>query len=128
MVLKSVQVFLSPRSRQQGASAHCLVAVPSGYFLAARMLDLCGFAFPSPTAQKISTRSRDAPDRAVEQLVQRAISLGVDLEQESMTRVRHRGWCNTNRNYHPTNASKQIFNLNGTRIEDPYVFFLLGLG
>eukprot|EP00435_Cladocopium_sp_Y103_P032301 s1778_g8.t1 len=47
------------------------------------------FAYPPPTAQKISTRSREAPDTAVEQLIQRAISRGVDLEQESMTRVRH---------------------------------------
>lgn len=38
---------------------------------------------------KIATRSRDAPDTVVEQLVQRAISRGVDLEHESMTRVRH---------------------------------------
>ena len=45
-------------------------------------------------AQKIATRSRDAPDTVVEQLVQRAISRGVDLEHESMTRVRHlsRAW------------------------------------
>ncbi|CAL1130511.1 unnamed protein product [Cladocopium goreaui] len=38
---------------------------------------------------KIATRSRDAPDTVVEQLVQRALSRGVDLEHESMTRVRH---------------------------------------
>ena len=92
---KNANVVLSLRPRQQGALAHCLVAVPGVYLPAASMVVPCGFAYPPPMAQKIATRSRDAPDTAVEQLVQRAISRGVDLEHESMTRVRHlsrRAW------------------------------------